>query len=203
MDSQPTSSSSRQNLLYVVLLVFLVLAVFGRTLSADFVHFDDGGNIYLNPHIRGLTGENLRWMFGDCSYWRRYMPLGWLGVALTYEVNGLRPALFHLENVLFHAANSVMVFLLIRKLLRTTSPHLGHDLSAPGLCSALAAGLWAVSPLTAEPVAWASGRFFLQASFFLLISLLCYLHSQEFAGGFRRFAFLGLSVLALLLSLLS
>src|ERR1017187_8389355 len=103
-------------------LVSLVLfcatfAVFSRVLVADFVQWDDDINIYNNPHIQGLTARNLHWIFTTCEYPPRYAPLFWLGWAINYQLGGLNLAGFHLTDLLFHAANASLVFVLIRRLL--------------------------------------------------------------------------------------
>src|SRR4029434_3318977 len=95
--------------------------VFWPALSADFVEWDDNLNIYGNPHVRGLTVENLRWMFTDVTYARRYMTLGWLGWAVNHAVFGLGPRACHTGNLLFHAANAVLIYVLFARLLCATA----------------------------------------------------------------------------------
>ena len=105
----------------VLALVAVVFGVFFRTLESGFLRWDDDINVFENPHVQGLTAENLRWMFTDFEQAIRYKPLSWLAWAVVHEVFGLNPFGYHLANVLLHCANTVLVFLLIRRLLTLSS----------------------------------------------------------------------------------
>jgi protein O-mannosyl-transferase len=162
-----------------LILAGMVLVLYSGTLGADFIWGDDQMNIYGNPHIQSLNGGSLAWMFTDYQYVRRYMPLGWLGWALNIQATGLNPGGFHLGNLLFHAANTVLVFLFLFKVLRRGRLGGERPPAQVWICAALAAALWAIHPLRVEPVAWASGRIYCQATFFLLVSWLAYLKWDE------------------------
>jgi len=82
----------------------------------------------------------------DCAHARRYMPGGWLNWALVYHFWGAQPLAFHLESVLLHAANGVLLFLLWARL------------AGSFWRSALVAGLFVLHPLHVESVAWVSER---------------------------------------------
>src|SRR5215510_10366052 len=89
----------------VALLLGITLLVFGGVCGHEFVQFDDNVNIYSNPHVKGLTADNLAWMFSNTTYARRYMPLGWLSYALVYQLFGLNPHAYHATNLLAHLIN--------------------------------------------------------------------------------------------------
>lgn len=76
----------------VFALVAVVFGVFFRTLESGFLRWDDDINVFENPHVQGLTAENLRWMFTDFEQAIRYKPLSWLAWALVHEVFGLNPS---------------------------------------------------------------------------------------------------------------
>lgn len=159
-----------------ILLFLITFSVFSRSLSADFVAWDDNLLIYNNPHFKGLNAASLKWMFTDVEYVKRYLPLTWLGWFITYEICGLHPFGYHLGNVLLHALNAALVFLVLRKLLllrEAGCPAEKHKYLLT--CSAIGALLWAIHPLRAEPVAWITDRVYSQTLLFLLISFLCYL----------------------------
>jgi len=78
------------------------------------------------------------------------------------QLTGLNPGVPHCENILFHAANAVLLFVL---LLRLT------DLIWP---SAYAAALFAWHPLHVESVAWIAERKDVLSTFFALLTLLAY-----------------------------
>ena len=194
----------------LTILVSLVLfgatfAVFNRVLVADFVQWDDDINIYDNPHIQGLNASNLRWIFTTCEYPPRYAPLYWLGWAINCQLGGLNPSGFHLTDLLFHAANASLVFLLIRRLLllATSKGAGGEPNRRIWFCSALAALLWAAHPFRVESVAWAAGRTYVQSFFFLMLSALCYLRFQTAPAETGRGRFYWISLFCFAASLLS
>ena len=57
-------------------------------------------------------------MFTDFEQAIRYKPLSWLAWAVVHEAFGLNPFGYHLANVLLHCANTVLLFFLLRRLLK-------------------------------------------------------------------------------------
>ena len=166
-------------------LFLAAFGVFGRVLLADFVQWDDGISVYQNPHIQGLDWAHLRWMFSDASYAMRYKPLTWLTYALVYQLGGLKPFGYHLANLLIHCCNSVLVFVVIRRLLAASTPGQSADegLAQATLPAAGGALLWAINPLRVEPVARVTDLTFCLLLCCLLISLWCYLRACGGKGG--------------------
>lgn len=203
MTSAKPSAPNRLTFILATIVGLVTLVAFSPIIHSDFVQFDDDINIYGNPNIQGLTASNLHWMFTDFAYTRRYIPLGWLGFALTYAWKGMDPAAFHFTNLLLQAANAFLVVFLLRKVLAASiAPGDSRARWLP-YCAALGGLLWAVHPLRVEAVAWASGHLYLQASFFMLLSLIGYLHYQTAPTRFGRLASYWGSVAASALSLLS
>ena len=90
-----------------------VFVVFSQTFRYGFVNFDDDSYFFSNYHVRaGLTWNGLLWAFrtGHASNWH---PLTWLSLMLDAQLFGPGPAGPHLTNVLLHAANAVLLFLLL------------------------------------------------------------------------------------------
>jgi tetratricopeptide (TPR) repeat protein len=84
-----------------------------------------------------------------------------------YSLFKLNPLVYHITNLLFHIANVVLVFFLIR------------SLGGTWLVGFLVAMLFAVHPLRVESVAWIAERKDVVSAFFYFISLLAY-------GAFRK-----------------
>lgn len=170
MNPDPAESHSPRHQLWIALGVAAVtFACFWPVIFSDFVLWDDDINIYENSHIKGLTAENLRWMFTDLMQSLRFKPLNWLTWAAIYEVAGVKPAAFHLANVLLHTANAGLVYLLFSALLRSGD---GSILAIrTQLCAAIGALVWSVHPLRVEPVAWATGLPYELALLFALASV--------------------------------
>ncbi len=99
-------------------------------------------------------------------------PLAWLSYAFDYAIWGLNPVGYHLTNLLLHALNAVLLQRLAARLLGRIFPDAEpFELALGALVAALT---FALSPLRAESVAWASERRDVLAGMFFLSSLLLY-----------------------------
>ena len=144
------------------LLVVAVLAVYFPVHSFGFLDYDDDDYFFKNPHVlTGLTWPNVQWAFTAGSF-ANWHPVTWLSLMLDVTLFGSGPAAPHVINVLLHAANSVLLFLLF---LRMTGAMWR---------SAAVAMLFAIHPLHVESVAWIAERKDVLCAFFGLLSLLCY-----------------------------
>ena len=63
-----------------------VAAVFQSARHGAFLLWDDNINIVANPQLRELSWENVRWLFTDVGYMRRYVPLAWLGWSIDHQL---------------------------------------------------------------------------------------------------------------------
>lgn len=175
----------------MVLVALAVVAVFAPALDNGFVNWDDDGNFTDNPHFRGFSAEHLRWMFTTTLY-GHYIPLTWLTLAADYALWGMNPRGYHATNVLLHAVNAALVFLIARRLLHR------HAVAA-AVTAALAFGL---HPLRAESVAWVTERRDLLSGSFVLFALLAYLRAAD-REGLAHARWLTASLAAFAASLLS
>ena len=189
----------------------LAFLVFIRVAGADFVFWDDDISIYNNPRLGPLSLDRLRWIVTDVDSTMRYIPLTLLSWSVTYSLAKLSPFAYHLGNLLLHAANTALLFWVLRWLLPA-----GMTVSSPApdgrrparrqsqitWAAAMGALVWAVHPLRVEPVAWANARSYNLAVFFLLLSLATYLGAHRGAGESRGWV-LALSVFCFACSLLS
>lgn len=149
-------------LLLPALLICANLAVFAQVADFDFVNFDDDVYITNNPQVRaGLSWQGLQWALtsGHAANWH---PLTWLSHMLDSELFGMAPGPHHLVNLLFHIANTLMLFWLLARMT-------GRELA-----SAAVALLFAVHPLHVESVAWISERKDVLSTFFGILSLRAY-----------------------------
>jgi len=143
-------------------LALATVAFFWPTLGNDFVQYDDQDYVTQNPHIlRGLSWEGFRWAFGE-AYAANWHPLTWISHALDVELFGLNATGHHLSSLLWHAANAVLLMMLLQSLTRQTGR------------SFMVAGLFALHPLRVESVAWVAERKDLLSGFFFLLALLAY-----------------------------
>lgn len=155
---------------------------FWPVLGNGFSSYDDPGNFLQNPHYRGFGWANLRWMF-TTHLMGQYHPLMWLSAAADHALWGLDPRGYHLTSLLLHALTAALACRLFGRLLALTAP---GDRLAADLGAAAAAVLFAVHPLRAEPVAWASARHDVLSTPFYLATVLLYLDAHAGPDPRRR-----------------
>jgi tetratricopeptide (TPR) repeat protein len=158
--------------------MLVVFAAFSPVVRNEFVNFDDDVALVENPHYRGLSWTHVRWMF-TTLHLGPYQPLSWLTHAAVYSGWGLNPAAYHLTNLLIHAANAVLFYLVVVTLLPRLEPRCVWTYPGAALVGAL---LFAVHPLRVEPVAWATERREVLGGFFVLLTVLAYLRMQKTAA---------------------
>jgi tetratricopeptide (TPR) repeat protein len=145
-----------------LLLVLLTLAFYNPIVHNGFTNFDDNVYITQNDHVRaGLTWNTVKWAFTsfDAANWH---PLTWLSHALDCQLFKLNPAGHHYVTVLMHAANAILLFLLLAGATGFTWP------------SFFVAALFALHPVNVESVAWASERKNVLSMLFFLLALHAY-----------------------------
>lgn len=166
-------------------LFALAAAAYARTVGFDFVGHDDNEYVYQNPQVlAGLSRGGAAWAVTTCHF-MNWHPVTWISYQLDATVWGVNPAGYHLTNLLLHAANTALLFLVF---VRATG--------AAGRSAAVAA-LWAVHPLHAESVAWVSERKDLLCGLFWLLGMRVYLWHAAAPGRGRMLAVAGVFALAL------
>ena len=149
--------------LVAVLLALVTIALYWPAMRCDFINFDDPTYVTNNHHVQGgLNWEGVKWAFcntGQGAYWA---PLMWLSHMLACQFFGLNAWGHHLINVLLHAANTALVFLVFQRMTRATWRSL------------ILAALFGWHPLRVESVAWITERKDVLSSFFGLLALYFY-----------------------------
>ena len=121
------------------LLFLAVIAVFVQTIRHDFVNFDDNVLVYENSNVaRGVTAQGIVWAC-TANVSNMWYPLTLSSYMLDSQMYGLKPWGFHLTNVLLHAATSVLLLLVLRRMTGSL------------WASAFVAVLFAIHPLRAKP----------------------------------------------------
>ncbi|HVM49258.1 MAG TPA: tetratricopeptide repeat protein [Candidatus Acidoferrum sp.] len=145
-----------------ILLVLVTVAAYWPVRHAEFTNFDDPVYVTNNEHVfHGLSRQSIRWAF-TTIHGSNWHPLTWLSHMADCQVFGEWAGGHHLVNVGFHAANAVLLLLLLTKL------------TGAVWRSTMVAGLFALHPLHVESVAWISERKDVLSTFFGLLSLLAY-----------------------------
>ena len=170
-------SSGIGKLALPLVIVGVPLVVFAPSLANGFV-WDDHFNLIANRDYRGLGWTQLMWMLAS-SHLAHWIPVTWLTLGVDYALWGMWPAGYHLSNILFHATNAWVFYLVGRHLVRAAMPNLEHAALTAGATAA--ALFFAVHPLRVESVAWITERRDLVSGLFFLLTVLTYLYAC--AGG--------------------
>ncbi len=160
-------SSQRRNDLISLCLVLVTLAVYWPVRQFQFVNYDDGAYVYLNPPVRsGVTLNGLAWAF-TTFHQSNWHPLTWISHMLDCQFFGLDAGAHHLVNVFIHIAVTVLLFQILNRM--TAAPWR----------SAFVAALFALHPLHVESVAWIAERKDVLSTFFWMLTLWAYVRYVE------------------------
>jgi len=160
-----TGAPGKTVLIYL-LLAAGTLAAYWPVLNCEFVNIDDWAYVTDNSHVKaGLTWSSVVWAFRS-TVAGNWHPLTCLSHILDCQLYGLRAGGHHFTNLLFHVANTLLLFGVLQRLTRAIWR------------SALVAALFAVHPLRVESVAWVAERKDVLSAFFFMLTL----------GAYGRFA---------------
>ncbi|MEO8021001.1 tetratricopeptide repeat protein [Polaromonas sp.] len=165
-------------ILFLVALCLLVAITYWAGIRGTFI-FDDFSNIVNNPSLRLFDGSLSSLMAAATSGTSSPLgrPLSMASFALNFFFFGGAPFSFKLTNLLIHIANALLVFGLVRQLLRRLGDDTGTSQSL-----ALAAGItaaWALHPMNATPVLLIVQRMTSLSAFFILSALSLYLYGRH------------------------
>jgi tetratricopeptide (TPR) repeat protein len=149
---------NHQNLIGIITIILLILFSYWGAMYNGFV-WDD--SVY-------LTDRKLTTLKGLLKIWTQpsitdhpYYPLTHTSFWLEYHIWGSNPFGYHLVNIILHAINAIVVWLILR--------HLG--IKGAWMCAAV----FAVHPVHVESVAWITERKNLLSGMFYLLSVFNFL----------------------------
>ena len=144
-------------------LVLITLIAFEPLRQNGFVDYDDGKYVTANSQVQaGLNAKTIVWAFttGHTGNWH---PITWLSLMLDCELFGLDPKGHHLVNLLFHVANTLLLFWVLK------------GMTGAVWRSAFVAAAFALHPLHVESVAWASERKDVLSALFWMLTIAAYI----------------------------
>lgn len=139
-------------------LTLLTLIAYATAIQGGFI-WDDPRYVTDNELLRTPGGLAQIWF--DLGATIQYYPMVFTTFWVEYQLWDLDPTGYHLINVLLHAGNALLLFLLLRRL----------DVPLPWLCAAV----FALHPIHVESVAWITERKNVLSGFFYLAAALAYL----------------------------
>jgi protein O-mannosyl-transferase len=177
---------NRHQLWICIGLAAVTLAVYVQVFGYGFVGFDDRQYIFGNEHVsNGLNWQSVVWALTarDAANWH---PLTWLFHIVNCHLFGLNAGFHHLVNVLLHVANTLLLFLLLRRLTGALWK------------SAFVAALFALHPLHVESVAWIAELKDVLSTLFFLLTLWTYADYVRSPGWKRYLSTLSLFAFGLM-----
>ncbi len=197
----------RRPLVLATALAIATVVVFRGALDGEFVDWDDGINVSANPNLNPATARSVLRLWSE-PYLRLYIPLtytAWAAITPFARGSGdrggrgadggargavgpLDPRAFHAANLAAHVASVLLVFGILRLVVRR---------DGAALCGAL---VFALHPAQVEPVSWVTGMKDVLGGGLALAAIWFYLRrAADSAGRRRRFGTAtALFVLALL-----
>ncbi len=163
----PRKPLLRSNLVLGALLLALTFGVYVQVCGFDFIILDDPSYVKWNRYVLdGLKLSGLKWAFTQFND-SNWIPLTWLSLMLDATLYKNWPDGYHVTNVLLHAANVLLVFVIFTRMTGRPGP------------SAFVAAIFAVHPLHVESVAWITERKDVLCTSFGLLSLWAYVSYTE------------------------
>lgn len=171
----------KSSALRAALIVLLTVVAYIPVLRAGFV-FDDTTLITDNPMVKASDGLSRFWFTTQAP---DYYPLTWSLWWVEWRLWGDNPLGYHVVNILLHAVNTILVWMVLQRL------------KVPGAW--LAGVVFALHPVNTATVAWISEQKNTLSMLFYAMAVLLYLkYDEEGQPQWYR-----LSVGAFLLALLS
>lgn len=131
--------------------------------------------VYLNGLGNDFVSDDINWIpgnprLGDFGFILGQFPnrfAMWLMYFFIHALTGINPLFYRLPNLIFHIGSTLLIYLLFEFLYKSKK------------LAIFTAALFAVHPILTESITWIAGGSYAQYSFFLLLSLLFYILSQE------------------------
>ena len=158
--------------LVVLSVMIITLVVYAPSFLNDFQRgWDDQWQVLDNPFVTNHSWGYFTYHFAN-FYHGQYSPVNTLFYMLTYAIAGYSPVAFHSLSLTIHIANTLMVFVFVRRIMATQK----QFSEVKGIFYAgFTALMFAIHPMQVESVAWISASKVLLFSFFTLLALLFYM----------------------------
>lgn len=147
-------------------LVTITFATYFQVIYFDFLPYDTLEYVSNDVVKKGISLQGINWAL-TTTHFSNWHPLTWISHMLDVQLFGLTPGYHHMVNLVIHAMNTIILFLLFNKMTRKALP------------SILLAGLFALHPLHIQSVAWVAERKDLLSTFFCLLAIGTYVAYTE------------------------
>lgn len=181
------TDTNHRNAICLLLFSIVTFAIYAPALFNGFIiNLDDHAYVTGNPPVTvGLTWRGVTWAFTAVHSYN-WHPLTWISHMLDVQIFGLGSTGHHLVSILFHIANSLLLFGIFRKL------------TGAFWRSLLVAALFAFHPLHVESVAWIAERKDVLSTLFGFLAILAYVDFAKSSKTSRYLLLLLFFVLSLM-----
>lgn len=163
MKNNSLDINSKPNWFFLAVIVLAFPLVYFHLFFAGFIAWDDPEYVLNNRDVHAFSVKLLFTKY----YVGNYHPITMLNYALDWKLFGKWAVGYHIESIVWHLLNTVLVFFL------------GKKLKLKSLQSFLLAIVFAFHPLQLESMAWVAERKNVLYAFFFLGSLLYYFEYKE------------------------
>jgi protein O-mannosyl-transferase len=164
--TKSASPSCNRDWLFSLLLIAATLVAYWPAMHGGFI-WDDDAYVTKNLALQSVRGLEAIWLKPEAS--SQYYPLVFTSFWVEYHLWKLNPLGYHLVNILLHASNVILLWLVLRRL------------QIKGAW--WAAAIFAVHPVMVESVAWITERKNLLSGLFYLLAVLVYLRFRPLTNG--------------------
>ena len=141
-------------------ILFICFVAIGLYYPSIFSQFNSIDDVRLISYLEDTDSTLVQIFRPGLGHY--YRPVIWLTFFFDKYVWGLEPSFMHLENVLIHLFNSVLIYLIANRITGVDEKRIELPL--------FAALLFAVHPINTEAVCWIDGRTDPLAAFFVLVA---------------------------------
>ncbi len=163
----------KPHLIPIMFLIGVTFALYWQALGHSFlIYWDDNGYVTRNLTIRSISWANVKTAFTS-FYIGNYAPIQIISYMFDYAIWGMQPAGFIFTNILIHAVNGILFYVLLIRL------------SWKRLPASAAALIFLIHPVQVESVVWVAQRKTVLALLFFLLSFIWYMRYREEPGKHR------------------
>jgi len=178
--------SPKSRIIAMAVVMLATFMSFFPSLNNAIDIWDDQFYIITNSLIKDLSWDGIKNIFAFVPVVGNYHPLTVLSYAIEYAIFEFNPVAYHLDNLILHLLNTLMVFIFVYKL------------SSRLWVAFIASILFGIHPLHVESVTWVSERKDVLYAFFFLLGLICWMNFKSNGNKKYYFFAMGLFVLSCL-----
>lgn len=160
MDASVSGYVRIRDIYKVFFICFVAFGLYYPSIFSDFNSIDD---VALISHLEDTNFNLFDLLIPGRSHY--YRPVIWLTYYVDKYAWGLEPSFMHLTNIIIHAFNAILVFLLAKRVCGGDEKRIELPL--------LMALLFAAHPINTEAVCWVAGRTDPLATLFILAAGYC------------------------------